>query len=89
MFYIVSHVELNENEVYKRLRVGGFLIYLVHPWIEFVIMIVESKFLKLYYGIQISSLLRFMLVLLIAFILTIVIMCLSGKAGWKWLKKIY
>lgn len=32
MFYIVSHIGLKENVLYKKLRELGILIYLIHGW---------------------------------------------------------
>lgn len=89
LFYIISHIELRESGVFKQLRVMGFLIYLVHMWINKPVMELVNKFMVTHYGVEIHSFVRFLLVLGLSFVVAVLIMWLSKKRRWVWLRKLY
>ncbi len=89
LFYIVSHIKLRENKIYKRLRTTSFLIYLVHSWIDQPVMAAINKFMKVFYGTEIHSLIRFFAVSGLSIIVAALIMYLVEKRSWNWLRKLY
>jgi len=81
LFYIVTHIELKERRIYEHLRKVGFLVYLIHIWVD--------KIVLTWLGEQIHSLLRYCLVLLISILLAEIVICLREKKRYKVFEYLY
>ena len=81
LFYIVTHIDLKERKIYGHLRKVGFLIYLIHIWVDKIVLI--------WLGEEIHSLLRYCLVLLISILLAEIVICLREKKRYKVFEYLY
>lgn len=73
MFYVITHIELKEKDVYGRLREIGFIVYLVHIWVDRIVL--------RYIGEPMHSLVRYIVVLGISILVAQVIVFLRRKVG--------
>lgn len=86
LFYIVSNINLSNNCIYKDLRTLSSLIYFLHIGVKLVV----DKLIVVFNvgGIE-GTPLRFISVLLITVIISLLIIKLSNFKKLKWLKKLY
>lgn len=86
LFYIVSNINLSNNYIYIKLRILSSLIYFLHVGIKLVV----DKLIAVFNvgGIE-GTPLRFICVLLITVIISLLIIKLSNFKKLKWLKKLY
>ena len=81
LFYLVSHIEMNDRAIYKHLRKLGTLIFYLHLYVY--LSIVDKISLI---GIH-NSLMIYIIIVFITVIASECIILISGK--FKWLKMIY
>lgn len=78
-FYVVAHIDMKHSGIYAHLRKIGFIIYLIHIWVD--------KVLMFYWGMRIHSMVRYIVVLIVSIIFAEVLVCCSKKC--KWLRSLY
>ncbi|MCD8049734.1 MAG: acyltransferase, partial [Clostridia bacterium] len=86
LFYIVAHIEIEGNNLTRKLRTYSSLIYLSHQWINFPVLAVIEKVIEKIIGAehyQMHSLLSFILVFAGALLTAIVITELQKCRGFK------
>ncbi len=83
LFALAINTELRESRVYKNLRTLGMLVFYLHmlikPLAEYITKIIAVN----------HSVVKYLLVAVITTAVSLVIMLLSNKKGFKWLKKLY
>ncbi len=84
LFYIATHIELQNRPIYKSLRVIGMIVFFTHQFVNFFVKILIEKTYSIA-GIDISGF-EFVLTVIFAIILGIIIDRLSGKEKFQWLK---
>ncbi len=89
LFYIVTHIEIEETRTTIALRKYSSLIFFVHLWVNWVIGFIERRFESfLNVDIQINSLLRYTMVALGSLAVAMIVVELQKHKSFKWLKAI-
>lgn len=92
LFYLVTHFDLKQTKITNQLRMYSMLIYFIHSWINFPVVSVINKICEYVNGIEdykLHSLLRFTIVISISILLSKVILYLSHKEKFYWIKNLY
>lgn len=90
LFYLVIHFDVKQSKVTDSLRMYSMLIYYIHAWIDFPMIATINRMSKYITGkYQINFLTRFILVLGISILLSKVILYLSHKEKFSWIKNLY
>ncbi len=87
LFYIASHIKLLNSVVYKKIRIVGVLIYFLHPFVNFFVVL-GIKFLKHRIGLNFSFL-EFIISIILVIVVSIIIERLSKLEKFKWLRYLY
>lgn len=87
IFYIVSHIKIEDKIIYKKLRIIGVLVFYLHLFIDYFIKL-DITLIKNNTSLDFSSF-NFPLVLSITILISIFIEELSTKEKFKWLKYLY
>jgi surface polysaccharide O-acyltransferase-like enzyme len=87
LFYIVSHIRLNDKPIYSKIKALGILVFFMHKFVGHFAEIVFAGFNRIFswnvyafYSIAI---------MIVTTILAVTIIKLSEKTGYKWLKYLY
>lgn len=92
LFYLVIHFEMQQSRITNSLRMYSMLIYFIHSWIDFPVISVINRIYANITGVkdyQMHSLLRFVIVLGVSMFLAKLILDLSQKEKFDWLRKFY
>lgn len=87
LFYIVSHLKLPNSIVYKKMRIVGVLVYFLHPFVNFFVVL-GIKFLKHRIGIDLF-LFNFTFTIILVTAISVIIEVLSKQKNYKWLRYLY
>lgn len=85
MFLIIRDIKLEDNKIYKDLRILSSLIFFIHLWVAEIVGKVLSIMGE---GLE-TTCLCFILTLILTIICSIIIMKASNTSKFKWLKKLY
>ncbi len=89
LFYIATHIEIKETATTIAFRKYSSIIYFVHMWVYFIIIIIRKVLeLLLNVDIKIHSLLKYTLVALGSLAIAIIVVELEKRKSFKWLKNI-
>ena len=86
LFYIATHVELKEHKRYREMRAIGAMIFYIHLWIN---VIVARTYEEITGGKEFHSVPNFLLTLLCTVVVAILLVKLSNRKKFKWLRKLY
>ena len=87
LFYIVSHLKLPDSIIYKKMRIVGVLIYFLHFFINFFVVL-GIKFVKHRIGIDLSFF-NFLITIIVTITISVIIEKLSKQKRFKWLRYLY
>ena len=87
LFYVVSHLKLPNSVVYKKIRILGVLVYFLHPFVNFFVVL-GTNFLKHRIGIDLFFL-NFIFTIILVIIISVIIEKLSKQKNYKWLRYLY
>lgn len=90
IFYIVSRINAKPNKLTATFRTSSSLIYFMHMWFKSFALIAVGAFVRLFdKNFAFHSTLLFFVVTVITLYATFIIMDLSKRKHFKWLKKLY
>lgn len=83
-FLFLKSLKLKNRNIYGKLRLTSSLIFYGHLWINYIV----SKYIPLSNSLK-GTPARFLIVLTITVVISLIIIKLSNQRGFRWLKKIY
>jgi len=85
LFGYIQQIKLPDNPVFKTLRLLSSLIFYLHLWVRAIVL----RALRMIYEPLAKSFLLFVLTLAVTIICSFIIIKLSEREKFKWLKKLY
>ena len=86
LFYIVKTKQLKNRSIYPQLRTLSSLIFFSHLLIDYILNIILTPIIPILWS---HSLFRYCLNVIVTFGFSLIIMTLSQKPYFKWIKNIY
>lgn len=81
---IAKSIAVNKKGYCDYFRMGGVLIYFIHPYVKFVIKVVSDKI----FNVELSNITYFFITTVLSIIVSYAYYELQKKIDWKWMKKL-